>query len=61
MIEPTQRDIERNQRSLTALYYQRGGRIDEFIASVSESLAYQQALVRDYKERERETIRAMRG
>jgi len=61
MIEPRDEDIERNKRSLTALYIQEGERIRLFIASVSESLAYQQALVRDYRERELEHIRSKRN
>jgi len=60
MIEPRQEDIARNIRSLTALYTQLGQRIIPFIESVSESLAYQQAVVRDYREREAEGIRQTR-
>lgn len=49
MIEPKQEDIERNIRSLTALYNDNRG-IDSFIRSVSESLAYQKALADYYNE-----------
>ena len=56
MIEPRQEDIDRNNRSLTALYIQEEQNIVRFILSVSESLAYQHALVRHYKEQERESI-----
>lgn len=58
MIEPRQEDIERNEKSFTALYDQLGRRPWEFINHMAESMAYQQALVRDYKEREAEQIRA---
>lgn len=56
MIEPRQEDIERNARSFHALYGMEGCDIYRFIDAIAESMAYQQALVRDYREREREQI-----
>ena len=60
MIEPKQEDIDRNKRSFTDLYIQEGQNIGRFIETISESMAYQQALVCDYKERELEGIREER-
>jgi hypothetical protein len=68
MAEPRPEDIERNVRSLTALFVQMGGglmpwrehAIRDFIRHVSESMAINKAMIRERDELIRDMVREQR-
>jgi len=49
LIEPKQSDIDRYQRSFTALFKANGGNVHAFIKHISESMAYQRGLAQFYR------------
>jgi hypothetical protein len=60
MTEIRESDIERNRRSLIALFYQGGSSVYSLIDCVAESLAYQYALNRENSEIIRSFIKEQR-
>ena len=59
-MEPDKEDIEKNCKSMTALYIQEGSDAIKFIRSVAEMQAYYQAVIRNQTETIGNFVRAAR-